>query len=604
MGAVRYFVNELERQRPDARIILGGPQVIGHGDKYLKPHIQNTYICNGEGETIFLNFLRAVQAGSDFGNIPGLTYCRDGGCLTTLAPPLIKNINDIPSPFLSNLFADSRYTMSIFETNRGCPYQCTFCYWGRGDDLTVRKFDPERVKQELEWISKANVMMLFIADANWGLLARDVELSEHIVACHEKYGTPTIVSFSAAKDKVKRSASIAKLFTEAQIITSQAIGIQSMSEQVLQKIRRRNIKLEVLEETRKELEESGVTTFTELVWPLPGETLESFKNSLNLLCHCGVSTVVVYPCLLLHTTAMEKQQAELGLRTASTLNEDDELELVIETKDVSAADYETGMWTVLALYCLYNIRTLRHVGKYLNDHNLAQWASLFAAFGEYCRSSNSRIFSYWKDMLAARRQSEFAVLGRVVHDILHEYREDYSELLCNFVVEQDWWGVEDIQVLFEIDVINTPYVYSNTPFQITGHDDNHRQYGWRYLKLSSSSERSVSVSVPPDKMDFVAKSIFGPQTTGNEHYKVDHARQQYPFMQVKTPEQNAAYCYGMIQRAQVIMPNWSPSTESSSSTRLGLNTCNADTPATSRIAEAQCGDRNMQISPQTEECKM
>ena len=40
------------------------------------------------------------------------------------------------------------------ETNRGCPYGCTFCDWGSATLSRIRKFDLDRVFAELEWCAK------------------------------------------------------------------------------------------------------------------------------------------------------------------------------------------------------------------------------------------------------------------------------------------------------------------------------------------------------------------------------------------------------------------------------------------------------------------
>ena len=68
-----------------------------------------------------------------------------------------------PSPYLSGeydyLFKDNedhKYQV-IVETNRGCPFLCTYCYWGKGGTTTKYRFHSlERVFKEIEWIAEKN----------------------------------------------------------------------------------------------------------------------------------------------------------------------------------------------------------------------------------------------------------------------------------------------------------------------------------------------------------------------------------------------------------------------------------------------------------------
>ena len=76
----------------------------------------------------------------------------------------------------------------IIETNRGCPYGCTFCDWGSATLSRIRKFDIERVFAELEWCAEARLRAIGIADANFGIFERDVEIAEQIA---DTEGAPT-----------------------------------------------------------------------------------------------------------------------------------------------------------------------------------------------------------------------------------------------------------------------------------------------------------------------------------------------------------------------------------------------------------------------------
>ena len=70
-------------------------------------------------------------------------------------PPRIKFLDDIPSPYLNGMldvFFDGRLSPFI-ETNRGCPFKCSFCHTGSNYYQKIHMFSLERIKTELEYIA-------------------------------------------------------------------------------------------------------------------------------------------------------------------------------------------------------------------------------------------------------------------------------------------------------------------------------------------------------------------------------------------------------------------------------------------------------------------
>ena len=71
----------------------------------------------------------------------------------------------------------------MFETNRGCPFKCTYCIWGIAALNKVRKFSLEdRILLELDHVASnyPKIPSWIIADANFGMMKRDVEIAQTI----------------------------------------------------------------------------------------------------------------------------------------------------------------------------------------------------------------------------------------------------------------------------------------------------------------------------------------------------------------------------------------------------------------------------------------
>ncbi len=79
--------------------------------------------------------------------------------MQTAARDRIADLDSLPSPVLTGLFdgfipAGGERAGLILETNRGCPYGCTFCDWGSATLSRIRQFDLDRVFAELDWCAE------------------------------------------------------------------------------------------------------------------------------------------------------------------------------------------------------------------------------------------------------------------------------------------------------------------------------------------------------------------------------------------------------------------------------------------------------------------
>ena len=66
----------------------------------------------------------------------------------------IRDLDEIPSPYLTGIldkFFDGKLTPFI-ETNRGCPFKCSFCHTGDDYFHKLNKFSEDRIKDEIEYI--------------------------------------------------------------------------------------------------------------------------------------------------------------------------------------------------------------------------------------------------------------------------------------------------------------------------------------------------------------------------------------------------------------------------------------------------------------------
>lgn len=281
-------VAKLVKERfPNCHIVFGGPQVLSDDNKKY-PFID--HIIQEEGEKKFVKLLASLI---------GVDIDCTG-----------HNLSNYPSPYTLGLY--DRYPkdypemtfQAIVETNRGCPFTCTFCYWGQGfEEKKVRHHDLYHVREEAEWIGRNRIKYVFMADANFGMYERDYEVAKIYCETKEKYGYPEKVRVCYGKNKTENVYKVAKLMHSHDLTKAVTLARQSNSEQSLQAIRRSNIKLSVYDSLRDKYAEEGIPTYTEIILGMPGETKESFIKGINEIA--GTPTqLFIYHCTVLPNTEM------------------------------------------------------------------------------------------------------------------------------------------------------------------------------------------------------------------------------------------------------------------------------------------------------------
>lgn len=550
-GRVRQLLPGLRAALPHARLVLGGPQVIHQAARYASPQDELTAVCNGEGEFVFRNYMRELVGGApDLARVRGLSFHRDAQLVTTPDDDKIMDLDRIPSPFLGGLFEKDRYTYAIFETNRGCPYRCSFCYWGLGESR-VGKFSDERVRAELTWLSRNGFMGIFLADANWGMLKRDVDFSRHIVENKRATGMPYVVVVSSAKNKPERLVEIAEIFQGAGIMTTQSVAVQSLDEETLRRVERSNIKVDAYAEAQQRMNERRLASYVELIWPLPGETLASFTRGVERLCAMHAQAFIPYPLQLLNNTKLRDRREEFGFVTLPESDESGgEAELVVATREVSSREYEDGLWFCFALLALYNARGAYCLAHHLQRRGARGYGALFGDFAAFCRARPAHpLVDDYARSLRERTFAEAAHWGRVLHHCLHGLRAEFDALLRDFVESQPWWD-EAAQAVFEVDQVNKLYAYSNTPLNLGAQ-------AFRRLRVTPLA-RGAEVSLRPEDLALVRDLIemLEPGPADAFDFTVSYKRRQMPYMKAQSLDHNASYCHAVMENIRSFMPVW------------------------------------------------
>jgi len=287
------IARRLKARKPETMIVFGGPQVPDRPESFLRGHDFIDVLVHKEGERTFLKLLETFPD-NEWVDIPGITYISpDRRLVRNPDGPRIGELDEVPSPFLEGVFESLMQAnpdetwIGLWETNRGCPFQCTFCDWGSATAAKVNKFELERLKREVRWFSSRKIEYVFCCDANFGILKRDVEIAEYVAEVKRKTGYPQALSVQNTKNATERAYLTQKILADAGLNKGVALSMQSLDHTSLEYIKRQNISLDSYLELQRRFTRDKVETYSDLILALPGETYESFTEGVNVLIENG-----------------------------------------------------------------------------------------------------------------------------------------------------------------------------------------------------------------------------------------------------------------------------------------------------------------------------
>ncbi len=105
-------------------VIIGGPHVTFLPDEALR---HADFVVRGEGEETMVELLKAIEDGSSFGRIKGLSWHSPQGPAHNEPRELISDLDPYPAPDFSLVRGWSPKSILPVATSRGCPFDCSFC---------------------------------------------------------------------------------------------------------------------------------------------------------------------------------------------------------------------------------------------------------------------------------------------------------------------------------------------------------------------------------------------------------------------------------------------------------------------------------------------
>ena len=395
----------VKRINPDSITIHGGPSTPKYDEdshEFFATHPHVDVAVRGEGETTFTALLDALDGSRDcrpLADVRGLTF-RDGARLVrTPDRERIGDLDTIPSPYLLGLFESFGAARggAVLETNRGCPFGCTFCDWGSATLSKIRQFSLERVFAELEWSASHEIDVCAIADANFGTFERDVVIAQKIADLKRRYGYPRTVATNYAKNTVKHLRKIIEILAREEILTEGLVALQSNDKATLKTIRRSNIKSEAYDDLAGEFRRIGLPLVAEIMMGLPGTTPAAFRSDLQTVIDRDVKARV-HPTQLLPNSPMNDPvyRREHGIMARPG-------EILLETSTYTRGEWDEMEWLRRAYELFDTWGILRYVATFVRSETGAREVDFYDRLQQDVRNRPERWPLIWSVMRAMER---------------------------------------------------------------------------------------------------------------------------------------------------------------------------------------------------------
>ncbi|MHC4166267.1 MAG: B12-binding domain-containing radical SAM protein [Planctomycetota bacterium] len=332
IGITTFIVNERQildlvralKKELSCPIMLGGPHASSYPEKLMEKEPAIDVIVVKEGEKTALEFVRALDKGTDWAEVQGLVFRNgDGEIVTTTPRPLEKNMDVFPIPDRSLVRLDAykpipsmykRFPITSIITSRGCPFNCTYCFEAGVLSQKYRRRSVEKVIEEIKYLVwEYGIREIafwddeFVLNSKWvhgfcdALITGGVDITW---SCFGRVGSVT--------------AEMLRQMNEAGC-WSISYGIESGNQETLDFIKK-GFTLEQVRDAVRWAHEAGIETRCSFMLALPGETPEMGQKTIDFAVELDLDYAQFFATNPLPGTPLYEDSHSLGTRTPNVTN--------------------------------------------------------------------------------------------------------------------------------------------------------------------------------------------------------------------------------------------------------------------------------------------
>jgi radical SAM superfamily enzyme YgiQ (UPF0313 family) len=269
----------------NCRIVLGGPEVRNHTEKFLSHGAD--FIVLGEGEETMLELVRFLDKKTTrfISEVEGIAYLEKQAVKKTAERQKLKNLDELPMPNrlkvdLSLYFSawkEKHGTSAIsVNTMRGCPYTCRWCsraVYGQ----SYRRRSPRHVVEEMKWIkTNYNVDSIWFVDDVFTISHKWLEEFASLVKNED-----AIIPFECITRADRLDEQVISHLVSAGCFRVW-IGAESGSQKIIDAMDRR-VEVKQVQQMIRLAQQHGLQAGTFIMVGYPGETREDINQTVQHL---------------------------------------------------------------------------------------------------------------------------------------------------------------------------------------------------------------------------------------------------------------------------------------------------------------------------------
>lgn len=437
-------------------IFIGGSEI--HEDSYALS-IKREYVdffIKGEAEFFFYHFF----------NERFMSYISEISLNKLFIQPSDSFLpNELYiEPFTSNYLNVGSDGSIFVELTRGCPYRCIYCNYSNSYN-TVRNRSTDILKNALKKASLRNVSEVYILSPTFDSMPSYKELLKDL----NSLNISNIRLHSELRPE-KVTPETARLLYKAGF-RSLEIGVQTFTQKTLDTIGRR-VNTYKVQEGIKNLLKADIALKIGVIPGLPFDTVDSFKECIDILIALGFGDYIeYYPLLLLPGTAIRQKTEAYGITyqsmppyyfiSSETFNHDDVLEMKEYIED------KTGFYNITNIVpdLIANSESNLYKGCFIDFDNCN-------SFNINVQHINTTVYNYY-------------IKVKNINDILSHIDDllDKRESLINIVIFSDT-VCDEVVLLKKLEkLLNDSFVS-----RLNIYNDWVEQLGVKIFQITSVSE--------------------------------------------------------------------------------------------------------------------
>ncbi len=270
---------------PKIVTVLGGIHGTFMYPQVLKEAPWIDAIVRGEGETVFLNFVRAVDEGrwpAERADVKGIAYLDDGKVIATPAEPPIADLDKIQPDWgilewNKYIYVPLGVRVAIPNFARGCPFTCTFCsQWKFWRDYRVR--DPKKVVDEIESLVRDHQVGFFILADEEPTIHR----KKFVAFCEEliERKLPVLWGINTRVTDILRDEKLLPLFRKAGLVHV-SLGTEAAAQLKLERFNKET----TIAQNKKAIQllrDAGIVAEAQFIVGLENETAETLEETYRM----------------------------------------------------------------------------------------------------------------------------------------------------------------------------------------------------------------------------------------------------------------------------------------------------------------------------------